>query len=125
MVENLDDSDQFNPWLDFVRNFDATVDLISGLIRITKPIRKYVKRPVNKKKLMRIKYHFFSDRKVKVPPRQAVVGKFSMRNLNPLSDSKQVCLIKDYEETPTRRNINCRTVQFTRKKYLVSKELMK
>ena len=45
MVKNLDDSDQFILGRDFVRNFDAIVDLNNGLIRIRNPDRKYVKRP--------------------------------------------------------------------------------
>ena len=35
----------------------------------------------------------FLDRKVKLQPVQAVVATFRMRNLNSLSDSKQVCLV--------------------------------
>ena len=46
MVENLDDSDQFNLGRDFVRIFDVAAHLIIGLIGIRKPDRKFVKRPV-------------------------------------------------------------------------------
>ena len=42
---------------------------------------------------MKIRYQFFLDRKVKLQPGQAVVAIFRMRNLNSLSDSKQVCLV--------------------------------
>ena len=44
-------------------------------------------------KQMKIRYQFFLDRKVKLQPGQAVVAIFRMRNLNSLSDSKQVCLV--------------------------------
>ena len=37
VVENLDESDQFVLGRDFVRNFDVTIDLKDGLIRIKDP----------------------------------------------------------------------------------------
>ena len=39
------------------------------------------------------KIPIFLDRKVKLQPGQSVVTNFRMRNLNSLSDSKQVCLV--------------------------------
>ena len=48
MVENLDDSNQFILGRDFVRNFDVTIDLNDGLIRIEDPKRKYEKKALNK-----------------------------------------------------------------------------
>ena len=48
VVENLDESVQFILGRDFVRNFDVTIDLNDGLIRIKDPDRKYEKRPLNK-----------------------------------------------------------------------------
>ena len=48
VVENLDDSEQFILGRDFVRNFDVMIDLNNGLIRIRNPVRKYVKRPINR-----------------------------------------------------------------------------
>ena len=39
VVENLDDYDQFILGRDFVRNFDAMIDLNNGLIRIRNPDR--------------------------------------------------------------------------------------
>ena len=60
------------------------IDLNKGLIKIRNPDRKYVKKPIN-----RIK----TDRNVKLEPGQAKVAIFRMRNLNSLSDSKQVCLV--------------------------------
>ena len=48
VVENLDDSDHFILARDFVRNFDVMIDLNNGLIRIRKPDRKYVKKPINR-----------------------------------------------------------------------------
>ena len=41
VVENLDESDQFILRRDFVRNFDVTIDLNDGLIRIKDPERNY------------------------------------------------------------------------------------
>ena len=93
VVENLDDADQFILGRDFVRNFDVMIDLNNGLIRIRNPDRKYVKRPINRIIIDENKVPIFLDRKVKLQPGQAVVAIFRMRNLNSLSDSKQVCLV--------------------------------
>ena len=48
VVENLDESDQFILGRDFERNFDVTIDLNDGLIRIKDLERKYEKKPINK-----------------------------------------------------------------------------
>ena len=40
--ENLGDLDRFILGRDFVRNFDVTIDLKNGLIKISSPDRKYV-----------------------------------------------------------------------------------
>ena len=93
VVENLDDADQFILGRDFVRNCDVMIDLNNGLIRIRNPDRKYVKRPINRIITDENKVPIFLDRKVKLQPGQAVVAIFRMRNLNSLSDSKQVCLV--------------------------------
>ena len=93
VVENLDDDDQFILGRYFVRNFDVMIDLNNGLIRIRNPDRKYVKKPINRIITDENKVPIFLDRKVKLQPGQAVVAIFRMRNLNSLSDSKQVCLL--------------------------------
>ena len=93
VVENLDDADQFILGRDFVRNFDVMIDLNNGLIRIRNPDRKFVKRPINRIITDENKVPVYLDRKVKLQPGQAVVAIFRMRNLNSLSDSKQVCLV--------------------------------
>ena len=43
MVENLDETDQFILGRDFVRNFNVTIDLNDGLIKIKDPERKFEK----------------------------------------------------------------------------------
>ena len=93
VVENLDNADQFILGRDFVRNFDVMIDLNNGLIRIRNPDRNYVKRPINRITIDENKVPIFLDRKVKLQPGQAVVAIFRMKNLNSLSDSKQVCLV--------------------------------
>ena len=93
VVENLDESDQFVLGRDFVRNFDVTIDLNDGLIRIKDPERKYEKRPLNKILINHAKVPIFLDRKVRLKPNQAVVATFRMRNLNELSNDRQVCLV--------------------------------
>ena len=95
VVENLDDADQFILGRDIVRNFDVMIDLNNGLIRIRNPDRKYVKRPINRIITDENKVPVFLDRKVKLQPGQAVVAIFRMRNLNSLSNSKQVCLVSN------------------------------
>ena len=93
MVENLDDSDQFILGRDFIRNFDVMIDLKNGLIRIRNPDWKYVKRPINRIITDEKKVPIFFARKVKLQPGQAVIAIFRMRNINSLSDTKQVCLV--------------------------------
>ena len=93
VVENLDESDQFILGRDFVRNFDVTIDLNDGLIRIKDPERKYEKRPFNKILINQAKVPIFLDRKVRLKSNQAVVATFKMRNLNELSNDRQVCLV--------------------------------
>ena len=48
VVENLDESDQFILRRDFVRNFDVTIDLNDGLIRIKDPERNYERNQLTK-----------------------------------------------------------------------------
>ena len=93
VVENLDESDQFILGKDFVRNFDVKIDLNDGLIRISDPERKYEKKPLNKILTNQAKVPTFLDRKVRLKPNQAVVATFGMRNLNELSNDRQVCLV--------------------------------
>ena len=93
VVENLDESDQFILGRDFVRNFDVTIDLNDGLIRIKDPERKYEKRPLTKILINQAKVPVFLDRKVRLKPNQAVVATFRMRNLIELSNDRQVCLV--------------------------------
>ena len=93
VVENLDESDQFTLRRVFVRNFDVTIDLNDGLIRIKDPERKYEKKPLNKILINQAKVPIFLDRKVRLKPNQAVVARFRMRNLIELSNDRQVCLV--------------------------------
>ena len=91
VVENLDESDQFILGRDFVWSFDVMIDLNNDLIGIRNPHWKYVKKPINRIITDENNVPIFFDRKVKLQPRQAVIAIFRMRNLNSLSDSKQVC----------------------------------
>ena len=63
VVENLDDSDQLILGRDIVRNFDVMIDLLSGLIKIKKPDREYVKRPIKRVITDEKKIHFFKREK--------------------------------------------------------------
>ena len=93
VVETLEDSDQFIWGRDLVRNFDVMVGLNNGLIRIRNPDRKFVKIPIIRIITDENKAPIFLERKVKLQPGQAKVAVFRMRNLNSLSDRKQVCLV--------------------------------
>ena len=93
VVENFDKSDQFILGRGFVRNFDVTIDLNDGLIRIKDPERKYEEKPLNKILINQAKVPIFLDRKVRLKPNQAVIATFRMRNLNELSNDRQVCLV--------------------------------
>ena len=93
VVENLDESDQLILGRDFVRNFDVTIALNDGLIRIKDPERKYEKKPLNKILINQAKVPIFLDRKVRLIPNQAVVATLRMRNSRELSSYRQVCLV--------------------------------
>ena len=93
VVENLDESDQFILGRNFMRNFDVTIDLNDGLIRIKDPERKYEKKPINKILINQAKVPIFLDRKVRLKPNQAVLARFRTRNLNELSNNRHVCLV--------------------------------
>ena len=93
MVENLDESNQFILGRDFVRNFDVTVDLNDGLIRIKDPESNYEKKPLNKILINQAMVLIFLDRKVMLKPNQAVVATFRTRKLKELSNDRQMCLV--------------------------------
>ena len=93
VVESLDESNQFILGKDFVRNFDLTVDLNDGLIRIKDPERKYEKKPINKIRINHAKVPIFLNSNVRLKPHQAVIAIFRMRNLNELSNDRRVCLV--------------------------------
>ena len=95
VVENLDESDQFILGQDFVRNFDVTADLNDCLITIKDPETKYEKKPINKILINQAKLPTFLNRKVKLKPHQIVIAAFRMRNLNELSNDKQLCLVSN------------------------------
>ena len=69
------------------------IDLNNGLIGIRNPDRKYVKRPINRIITDKNKVPVLLEIKVKLQPGQAVVEILRIKNLNSLSDSKQVCLV--------------------------------
>ena len=69
------------------------IDLNDGLIRIKDPERKYEKKPINQILTNQAKVPLFLDRKVRLKPHQAVRATFRMRNLNELSNDRQVCLV--------------------------------
>ena len=93
MVENLDESDQFILGRDFVRNFDVTIDLNDGLIRMKDPEKKYEKKSLSRILINQAMVPIFLDRKVRLKPNQAVVATFRMMNLSELSNDRHVCLV--------------------------------
>ena len=79
--ESREVSNQFILGRNFVRNFDVTIDLNDGLIRIKDPERKYEKIPINKILINQTKVPVFLNRKVRSKPNQAVIATFRMRSL--------------------------------------------
>ena len=84
-----------------MRNFRVTIDLNDGLIRIKDPERKYEMKPNKKILINQAKMPIFPGRKVKLKPHQAVIATIRMRNLNELSNDRQVCLIPAEATTVT------------------------
>ena len=82
IVENLEEPDQFILGRDFVRNFDVTIDVNDGLIRVGDLERKYEKKPLNKIINNQAKVPILLDRKDRLKPNRAVVATFRMRNMN-------------------------------------------
>ena len=85
VVENLDESDQFILGRGFVRNFDVTIDLKDGLIRIKDPERKYENKRIHEILINQAKPTFL-DRKVRLKPHQAVTATIRMSNLSELDN---------------------------------------
>ena len=75
VVENLEDSDQFNLGRDVVTSFDEKIDLINGLIRIRNP-EVTMLRIINWIVLNEDKIPIFVDRKEKLKTRQSVEAVF-------------------------------------------------
>ena len=94
VVENLDESDQFILRRELVRNFDFTIDLNDGLIRIKDPERKYEKKPTKKTLINQAKGPILLDRRVRLKPHQPVIPTFRMRNLNELSNDRQLRVLR-------------------------------
>ena len=64
VVENLDETDQFILWRDFVRNFNVTIDLNDGLIKIKDPERKFEKKHLNNISINQAKLTIFLNEKL-------------------------------------------------------------
>ena len=93
VVENLEESDQFILGRDFVRNFDVTIDLNDGLIRIKDPERKYEKKPNIKILINQAQVPIFLHKKVTLKRHQAVIATLRLRNQNELNNNRRVCLV--------------------------------
>ena len=63
------------------------------MIRIKDPERWFENKPINEILINRAKVPIFQDRKIRLKPHQAVIATFRMRNLNELSNDRQVCLV--------------------------------
>ena len=93
VVENLEHSDQFNSGIDFIRNFDSTIDLNNAMFRLRNPERKYVIKPVNLIMANGNKAPVFLSRRVKLKANEAATVSLRMKNYNELSDNKQLCIV--------------------------------
>ena len=114
VVEKLDESSPFLLRCNFVRNFDVTIDLNGGMIRIKDPKRMYENEPVHKILIRQTSVPIFLDQQIRVKPNQAVKAKLRLGILNKLINLKQVCLVH--------RTISRGTVFFM-KKFLIHNEL--
>ena len=93
VVENLDDSDQFNLGRAFIRNFDVTIDLNNAMFRIRNPDRRYAIKPVNLIMAKENKAPVLLSRRVRLKANEATIISLRMKNYNELSDNKQVCIV--------------------------------
>ena len=93
VVENLDESDQFNLGRDFIRNFDVTKDLNNAMFRIRNPEKNYVIKPVNLIMAIENKAPVLLSRRVRMKANEAAIVSLRMKNYNKISDIKQVCII--------------------------------
>ena len=64
VVEKLDEPDQFILRRHLAQNFDVTIELSDGLIRIMYPERKYEKNSINKILINQAKVPIFLNRKI-------------------------------------------------------------
>ena len=97
VMENFRRIRSIHPGEGLLRNFDVTIDLNDGLIRIKDPERKYEKKPLDKNLLNQAKVPIFLDRNVRLKPIQALVATFRMRKLSELSNDRQVCLVPNQQ----------------------------
>ena len=102
VVENLDESDQFNLGKDFIRNFDVTIDLNNAMFRIRNPERKYIIKPVNLMMANEIKAPIFLSRRVRLKANEAAIVSLRIKNYYELGDKKQVCIVPN----PNRQSAN-------------------
>ena len=93
VVENLEHSDQFNLGIDFIRNFDSTIDPNNAMFRFRNPERKYVIKPVNLIMANGNKAPVFLSRRVRLKANEAATVSLRMKNYNELSDNKQLCIV--------------------------------
>ena len=73
VVKNLDESDQFILGIDFIWNFDVTIDLNNTMFRIRNPDRKYVIKPINLIMANENKAPVFLNRTVRLKANEAAI----------------------------------------------------
>ena len=93
VVENLDETDQFNLGKDFIRNFDVTIDLNNAMFTIRNPERKYIIKPVNLMMANEIKAPVFLSKRVRLKANEAAIVSLRIENYKELDDKKQVCIV--------------------------------
>ena len=78
--ENLDKSDQFNLGMNFIRNFDVTIDLNDALFRIRNQERNYAAKRVNFIMTQECKAPVFSTSRARLKPNEAASVSLRMKN---------------------------------------------
>ena len=95
MVENPDESDQIFSGIDFITNFDVTIDFNNAMFRIRNPEKMYEVKPVNLIMANENNAPILLSRRVGLKANEAAIESLRMKNYNELSDNKQLCIVRN------------------------------
>ena len=104
MVENLAESDQFFLGRDFIRNFNVTIDFKNAMLRIRKPERKYVIKPLSLIMANEIKAPVFLSRRLMFKANETTIVILRTKSFNELSDTSRAVLFLTENQEFGKRN---------------------